>query len=323
MSDLKKHTMLGAGTFGRVWLVSKEARDGSRRPYALKIQSKYVLVQNSQAKGVVQEKNIMARLQHPFIIQLVQTYKDAEFLYMLLGLVQGGELSNVLYTDMRDGLPEANALFYAAGIMDGFSYMHRRKILYRDLKPENVLINHQGYPVIVDMGFAKYVTSKTFTLCGTPLYIAPEVILNHGHDMGADHWSLGVLIYEMVAGETPFYKNGMDQITVFGSIVKGEYDFPPGDLMSADVKDLCNRLLVTNPYQRIGSLAGGEKDMFGHAWFKDIDFGKLRRMEIKAPWVPSITNPLDATNFDEWDDLESDEETPLLSEEEAKIFQTF
>jgi hypothetical protein len=155
LKSLKKHAILGAGTFGQVWLVSKDAPDGSRRPYALKIQSKYELVENAQAKGVVTEKNIMQQLNSPFIIKLAQTYQDNRYVYMLLGLVQGGELFSLLHQDSYDGVSEKDAKFYAAGILEGLSYMHRRNILYRDLKPENILIDNQGYPVIVDLGFGK------------------------------------------------------------------------------------------------------------------------------------------------------------------------
>jgi hypothetical protein len=152
---VNKHAILGAGTFGQVWLVSHDDPDGIRHAYALKIQSKYELVQNHQDKGVVQEKNIMQQLNHPFIIDLVQTYQDNKYVYMMLGLVQGGELYSLLHQTTYDGICERDAKFYASGILKGLSYMHCRNILYRDLKPENVLIDNQGYPVIVDLGFGK------------------------------------------------------------------------------------------------------------------------------------------------------------------------
>jgi hypothetical protein len=155
LKSLKKHTMLGAGTFGQVWLVSKVAPDGTNRPYALKIQSKYELIKQNQANGVIRERNIMAQLKSPFLIRLVQTYQDEHFVYMLLGLVQGGELYNVMHGEHNDTLEEPAAKFYAAGILEGLAYLHRRQIVYRDLKPENILIAHGGYPVIVDLGFGK------------------------------------------------------------------------------------------------------------------------------------------------------------------------
>ena len=351
LESLQKHAILGAGTFGQVWLVSHVGSDGHRRAYALKIQSKFELVENHQAKGVVQEKNLMQQLHHPFLINLVQTYSDRQYVYMLLGLVQGGELFSLLHQSTYDGISERDAKFYSAGILEGLSYMHRRHILYRDLKPENVLIDSEGYPVIVDLGFgkyrrwnvscvisavrflitgvlyptAKYVTAKTYTLCGTPLYLAPEVILNRGHDKGADHWSYAVLIYEMIAGYTPFYSEGMDQITLFRCICKGEYRFPPAGVMSMEVEDLLQRFLVLDPAKRLGSLARGINEIYAHTWYTDIDFAELRQKEIPAPWVPDIKDPLDKSNFENWDHLEDKtlRNDPPLSDRHQKIFEGF
>jgi hypothetical protein len=162
-SELTKHSILGAGTFGQVWLVSRGS-DRSR-PYALKIQSKYELFENHQAKGVVQEKNLMQKLHHPFLINLVQTYQDECYVFMLLGLVQGGELFSLLHQTTYDGISEKDAKFYASGIIEGLSHMHRRHILYRDLKPENVLVDAEGYPVIVDFGFGKSFHSLLSKIC--------------------------------------------------------------------------------------------------------------------------------------------------------------
>lgn len=326
LDSLEKHAILGAGTFGQVWLVSYN-EGGKKRPYALKIQSKYELVKNHQAKGVVQEKRIMAKLNHPFIIRLVQSYQDKQNVYMLLGIVQGGELFSLLHTATADGMPEKKACFYAAGIIEGLSYMHRRDIIYRDLKPENVLIDKDGYPVIVDMGFAKHVPAKTYTLCGTPLYLAPEVILNRGHDKGADHWSYAVLLYEMLAGYTPFYTEGMDQITLFKSVCRGEYQFPAGGLMSIELEDLIQRFFVIDPAKRLGSLARGINEIYAHQWFRSqsINFNDLRHKDITAPWVPTLKDPLDRTNFENWDHLEdkATKKDPPISEKHQKIFENF
>lgn len=215
MHDFTKHTILGAGTFGRVWLVSRVTSGGITAAYALKIQSKYELCKSGQAKSVVHEKNIMAQLKHPFLANLCATYQDQQFIYMLMGLVQGGELYSVINADNSGRLPESSMCFYLAGIAEGLAFMHRRAFVYRDIKPENVLINEKGYPVIVDFGFSKYVSSMTYTLCGTPLYLPPEVILNRGHNWAADHWSMGILAHEMLTGTTPFYKAHMDQMDLF------------------------------------------------------------------------------------------------------------
>ena len=325
LDALKKHTILGAGTFGQVWLVSYESSDGINRPYALKIQSKYELIKNHQAKGVVQEKNIMQQLHHPFLTNLAQTYQDKQFIFMLLGLVQGGELFSLIHQTSYDGISEKDTKFYASGILEALSHMHRRHIIYRDLKPENVLIDRDGFPVLIDFGFAKHVVSKTYTLCGTPLYLAPEVILNRGHDKGADHWSYGCLVYEMIAGATPFYKEGMDQIQLFRTICKGKYSFPPAGVMSMEVEDLLQRFFILDPAKRLGSLARGINEIYAHSWYADIDFAELRQKEVAAPWVPNIKDPLDTTNFESWDHLEDKQKKtdPPITEEQQRIFQSF
>jgi len=332
MKALKYHTILGAGTFGQVWLTSRASSSAAskRHPYALKIQSKYELVKHSQAKGVVQEKNIMAKLAHPFIINLVNTSQDKQRVYMLLDIVQGGELFSRMHSASSDGLPIEDTTFYAAAILEGLGHMHRRSILYRDLKPENVLIDSDGYPVIVDLGFAKVVKDKSYTLCGTPLYLAPEVILNRGHDKGADHWSLGVMIYEMLSGQTPFYKDGMDQISLFRAIVKGEFKFPTSkrkraEFFSKEAKYLITKLLTRSPSRRIGSLADGEQEIYDAEFFQDIQFDKLKAKEIKAPWKPQLKNALDTSNFENWNHLEDKTKVsnPPISSKHNAIFSTF
>jgi protein kinase A len=326
VKDLEKHKILGAGTFGQVWLVSEKEKDKSKAEvYALKIQSKYDLIQNNQAKGVVNEKNIMAKLDHPFILKLIATDQDPQRVYMVTSLVQGGELYSVLHTPNRDGVSEKEAKFYAAGVIEGLTYMHNKHVIYRDLKPENVLIDADGYPVIIDMGFAKYVTDKTYTLCGTPLYLPPEVILNRGHDKGADHWSFAVMTYEMMVGETPFYEEGMDQMALFKAIVKGVYKIPSNARMSPSAKELLKAMLVTDPSHRLGSLAEGSKGIYCSSWFSDINFVALRHKEIDAPWKPSIKNPMDGSNFEDWSHLKDkqSETYPALSAKEQAIFKTF
>jgi protein kinase A len=171
------------GTFGKVWLAK---HNNSGKPYALKMLNKREIIGHHQVEGVIREKNIMTSIDHPFVISLVSTYQDDKHLYMLLELVQGGELFSVIHTESRDGIANANSRFYAACILESLAHLHHRHISYRDLKPENILINSLGYCVLVDLGFAKIVMDKTYTLCGTPEYLAPEIILSKGHDKGVD-----------------------------------------------------------------------------------------------------------------------------------------
>lgn len=192
-----------------------------------------------------------------------------------------------------------------------------------DLKPENVLVDADGYPVIIDFGFAKFVLDKTFTLCGTPLYIAPEVILNRGHNYGADHWSLGCLAYEMLAGKTPFYNEGMDQSDLFKAIIKGQYDMPKN--ISIEAQSFIDGLLKRNPAKRLGNLQGGFDDLLYHPWLRHIDHDALLLKEFKAPVVPNIKDPFDGSNFDDWSHVEdkTKHKYPALKEKDAHLFDDF
>jgi protein kinase A len=173
------------GAFGRVWLAT--SRD-SMEPYALKTMSKRQLVNAGMVKGVLREKQIMASIEHPFILPLVGSFQDDDFLYLLLPLIQGGELFNIVHTSEKDGLDNDASKFYGACILEALGYLHARSICYRDMKPENALIDAQGYCIMVDFGFAKIVVDKTYTLCGTPEYLAPEIIMSKGHDKAVDYW---------------------------------------------------------------------------------------------------------------------------------------
>lgn len=320
-TDLKKHRILGCGTFGKVWLVSNESLS-IKVPYALKVQKKKEIIDFKQVQGIMREKNVMAMLNHPFVVRLVNTYQDNEALYMLLPLVQGGELFALLHQVKNGSLPEQEAQFYAATILEGLTYMHKRNILYRDLKPENVLIDSDGYPVIVDMGFAKAVIDKTYTLCGTPLYIAPEVIMNRGHNIGADQWSWAVLVYEMIFGNCPFYRDGMDQMDLFKSIVRVRYSFPKNDIMSSGCKDLISSIFKPNPITRLGLKSQGDDDIKNHVWFGNTNFDSLVEKKVLAPWKPKIKDAFDVSAFDNWDHLK-DKATAPVSRKEQEQFKDF
>ena len=187
-----------------------------------------------------------------------------------------------------------------------------------------------GYCVIIDFGFAKYVPvpTKTFTLCGTPLYIAPEVILNRGHASGADHWSFGILIYEMLFGTNPFYKHGMDQMDLFRGIVKARYVKPTSpDPVSDEAHAIMKELLTRDPNQRLGSLAAGEDGILYHPWFSSygMDMDELRAKKYTAPVVPVIKDPLDSSNFENWDHLDdkTKKKYPPVAADDQWMFADF
>jgi CRP-like cAMP-binding protein/tRNA A-37 threonylcarbamoyl transferase component Bud32 len=320
--DLVKFRILGVGTFGKVWLVSHK-RTGT--PYALKQLNKREIIGHHQVDGVIREKNIMASLKHPFVVNLVSTFMDERNLYMLIELVQGGELFSIIHTETRDGIPNGNSRFYAACILESLAHLHHRSICYRDLKPENILIDQKGYCVLVDLGFAKIVVDKTYTLCGTPEYLAPEIILSKGHDKGVDYWAFGVLIYEMLVGRSPFYSYGTDQVSLFKRIVQVKYTFPSGGLVHDLAQDMIQRLIVRRQANRLGCLSRADMDIRDHMWFSIIDVDKLLKRQIPPPWIPRIRDPLDATHFDSYRHLENEPPStkPHLTPEQQAQFDGF
>ena len=245
----------------------------------------------------------------------------------------------------RKALPEKNVQFYATCIADALDYLHSRKcnIVYRDLKPENVLLDDQGYPMLIDLGLAKLLPEendyRTYTLCGTPGYVAPEQIEQsvNGYSFGVDHWSLGVLVYEMLAGNHPFDEwDGTDQMALYSSIVDDSYLALPSDcdaiIIGHEARDWVDQLLVKDPNQRLGcrsrsddTAAASKTELLSHSWLSGMDVAALRRRAVKAPWVPTLLGFQDSTNFEDWDHLDSIVQThyPKLTAREAKLFAAF
>jgi len=176
--------------------------------------------------------------------------------------------------------------------------MHDRKIVYRDLKPENLLLDSEGYLKVVDFGFAKILTDRTWTLCGTPEYLAPEIISNKGHNLAVDWWALGILTYELLNGVPPFAAD--DPMEIYQKILKCRVAFGPS--ISRNSRDLINKLLVSNPASRLGSLKRGVREVREQAFFKALNFGDMENKRLPAPNKPTIKNPLDTSNFEAYTD---------------------
>eukprot|EP00949_MAST-11_sp_MAST-11-sp1_P001031 g1031.t1 len=310
MQDLRPIATLGTGTFGRVRLVEHTP---TGRTMALKAMQKAQIIASHQQKNVVSEKDVLLECDHPFIIKLYRTFQDRDSIYMLLELVQGGELWTLLYQN-QTALPRTrlggydieDSKFYAACVVSCFEHVHALGCAYRDLKPENLLLDADGYLKMVDFGFAKKIPfykgkvlqNMSFTLCGTPEYLSPELVLSKGHNTGVDWWALGILIYELITGGTPFADPRQPKI--FEKIIhsKRNLQYPRGfDSVS---KDIINKLLEPNVSLRLGMLRGGAEDVMTHQWFGGFDWRSHRNKAMKAPYVPPIRGKLDTSMFDEY-----------------------
>lgn len=183
--------------------------------------------------------------------------------------------------------------FYASQITLMFEYLHNKNIIYRDLKPENLLIDKLGYLMLTDFGFAKEVTSRTYTLCGTPEYLAPEILLQKGHGKAVDWWCLGIIIYEMLVGIDPF--NDDDPMRIYQNILETKIRFP--SCFNKNAKSLVRHLLVKDLAKRYGNLKNGVKDIKEHRWFKEVNWEDTLKKNVKPPYFPKIKNDGDISNF--------------------------
>lgn len=298
LSDYEVVDTLGTGTFGRVRLCRHRANG---RHYALKIMKKTEVVRLKQVEHVHSERRIQATLLHPFIVRMAGSFQDTNNLYMVLELVIGGELFSHLRRAGR--FSNETSRMYAAQVVLALQHLHSLDIIYRDLKPENLLIDDKGYLKITDFGFAKEVTDRTWTLCGTPEYLAPEIIQSKGHGKGVDWWALGVLLYEMLAGYPPFFDE--NPFGIYQKILLGRVECPRH--FDANAKDIVRRLLQSDRSKRLGNLKGGADDVKRSKWFKGLDFDALIKREIPPPIVPEIRHPVDTRNFEVYPD--SDDES--------------
>lgn len=232
--DFERIRTLGTGSFGRVMLVRHRT---NRHFYAMKLLEKQKIVKMKQVEHTLNEKRILQCIRHPFVVHLEFSFKDNDNLYLVLPFVSGGEMFTHLRRQGKFG--EVQTRFYGAQVALALEYLHYLGLVYRDLKPENILIDSAGFVQVTDLGFCKMVEGRTWTLCGTPEYLAPEVILSKGYGRSVDWWSFGVLLYEMAAGHPPFYAK--DQMQIYEKIVAGRYRFPPH--FSTDLKDIIRNLL--------------------------------------------------------------------------------
>jgi len=290
--DLQMYNTLGVGTFSKVKLTKYTCpRSQEIFWFAMKCVDKRTVVQHGAEQQIMNELHLIQQLNHPLIIGLSATFKDQDKLYLLTELVQGGEFFN--YIANKGVLRNEEAQFYGANVLLAIEHMHNNNIIYRDLKPENIVMATNGYLKLVDLGFAKKMDNHmTYTVCGTPDYIAPEIVASKGHNKAVDYWSLGVLIYEMLTGLTPYYDPNGNVFQIYERIINERLQFPPEPKLSGEVKALISSLLFVNPSRRLGSFKGGALDVKDHSWFRSsIDFLQLEARQIKAPYKPPSKRP--------------------------------
>ncbi|CAM1502248.1 Fc.00g042320.m01.CDS01 [Cosmosporella sp. VM-42] len=338
LSDFKLMRTLGTGTFARVCLVRPAATahiplDHQRNPevYALKILRKTEVIKLKQIDHVRHERSILADVAgHPFITNLLASFADYDSLYMLLDYVPGGELFSYLRKLRR--FDEDTARFYAAEIVLVLEYLHEHQsgVAYRDLKPENLLLDGDGHIKLVDFGFAKRLGNRgdnhpveTYTLCGTPEYLAPEVIQNKGHTGAVDWWALGILMYEFLTGYPPFWHQ--NPIEIYKQILEKPVVFPQDPPISDDAKDIIRSFCTVDRSRRLGNISGGAARVKAHPFFKDVNWDDIFNRRRKGPIIPPIRYPGDAQCFDIYpeDDGKRDQYSDEMAQKYDQYFKDF
>lgn len=300
--DLRHVKNIGSGSFGRVTLAQ---HIDTGKYYAVKAMSKRKIIALRQVAHINNECNILRAIKSPFIIRQYGAYQDDKNVYIILDFIQGGEL--FYHLRRYNKFPLQVVKFFAVEILLALGYLHGMGIAYRDLKLENVLIDNTGHIKLADLGFAKRLVEKnadgdtvsqlTFSIVGTPEYLAPEIIRSTGHDMSADWWAFGILIYEMLTGSPPFFDDNPDMTCK--KILGGKISFASG--FDKTAKDLIVRLLNPDKTRRLGaSINNGTADIMKHAFFSGVNWSWFEKKVVKAPIVPKLTDPADTANYEDY-----------------------
>ncbi|KAJ3077838.1 camp-dependent protein kinase catalytic subunit [Quaeritorhiza haematococci] len=273
---------VGKGGFASVYLVRLRVSTG--KYWALKAIKKADVVRLKQEKQILNEKNILKSIKHPFIVELFSTFQDVCHLYMVMEYVAGGDLFSFLRKVQR--FSEDDARIYVAETLIALEYLHSEDVIYRDLKPENILLDTTGHIKLADFGFAKIVHNTTSSFCGTPDYIAPEVVIGRPYTKSVDWWSLGVLIFELVSGKTPFGDDTSEKI--YQNIQAGRIKW--NSYTKGTCKETIRRLLELDDEKRLGSHGDGA-EIRAAGWFKGLNWKKVESRQVAPPHVPSCDAP--------------------------------
>ncbi|XP_034651501.1 serine/threonine-protein kinase N isoform X5 [Drosophila subobscura] len=324
MDNFRLLSVLGRGHFGKVILSQLRSNN---QYYAIKALKKGDIIARDEVESLLSEKRIFEvanAMRHPFLVNLYSCFQTDQHVCFVMEYAAGGDLMMHIHTDV---FLEPRAVFYAACVVLGLQYLHENKIIYRDLKLDNLLLDTDGYVKIADFGLCKEgmgFGDRTGTFCGTPEFLAPEVLTETSYTRAVDWWGLGVLIFEMLVGESPF--PGDDEEEVFDSIVNDEVRYPR--FLSLEAIAVMRRLLRKNPERRLGSSERDAEDVKKQAFFRSIVWDDLLLRKVKPPFVPTINHLEDVSNFDEEFTSEKAQLTPPkeprhLSEDEQVLFQDF
>ncbi|ELP89072.1 serine/threonine protein kinase ppk14, putative [Entamoeba invadens IP1] len=312
--DFRKVKMIGRGNVGHVYLVQL---NNTSHYFAMKVRSKAAMTQQNKTDRVTTEREILKTTHHPFLTHLYWSFSTEKCFYFVMDYCAGGNFYRALRKTPHKFLPEEPARFYLAEILLALEYLHLNGIIYRDLKPENVLLNSSGHIMLSDFDLSKTEPTKenvvdvikaahekfkkepdfiTNSFVGTAEYLAPEVLVGFGYSAQVDWWTFGILMYEILYGRTPFFNRNRD--TVFSNILDGELMFPKTWTypISTNAKDLMRELLQNDPEKRIGAKDGAE-EIKAHNFFKGVKFQLIRN--ITPPIIPKISGPEDTKYFDE------------------------
>lgn len=293
VTDFTMLKVIGKGSFGKVLLGKHKA---SGRLFAIKVLSKDAIIKQNEVKHIMSERNVLlGNIHHPFLVGLHYSFQTPGKLYFVLDYVNGGELFFHLQRDKRFPLPRA--LFYAAEITSALGYLHSLNIVYRDLKPENILLDSSGHVVLTDFGLCKEEVSPggtTGTFCGTPEYLAPEVLKKQSYGRAVDWWCLGCVTYEMLCGLPPFYSRDCNEM--YERILHDKLRFP--EFVSIRARSFLEGLLARSPDQRLGGDARDAEAVKAHLFFSGIDWVALDKKEILPPFNPDVSDLMDLRNFD-------------------------
>lgn len=305
--DFDKIKTLGKGSFGKVLLVKNKL---DQKLYAMKILNKDIIKKTNQVHHTKTEREILERMDNPFIVRLQFAFQTPEKLYLITDFMQGGELFYHLRRETR--FNETKTKIYTAEIILALEYLHKNKIIYRDLKPENILLDKDGHIKLTDFGLSKLCitpeSSKAFTICGTPEYLAPEILLGNGYDKSVDWWSLGVLVYEMLNGISPFKFRKDKKLDI--NNYKKPIDIPT--YFSQEAKSFVMDLLQVNPKYRLGYGGKDAEILKSHDFFKNIDWQQIQTKKTLVPFKPVLANEEDLRYFDKMFTNEIPKESPAV-----------